>query len=110
MHVKNCLVPFLAMNLIGVQSLEECWRGWWSLCTLYLHACQVRVTVGDSGLCCCTLVTYFFRFLAMALACVVRLRGLHALQNCLVPSVVLVLMCKVLPCTCFTWVCVETSQ
>ena len=29
---------------------------WWSLCTLYLHACQVRVTVGDSGLCCCTCV------------------------------------------------------
>ena len=29
---------------------------WWSLCTLYLHACQVRVTVGDSGLCCCTSV------------------------------------------------------
>ena len=25
---------------------------WWSLCTLYLHACQVRVTVGHSGLCC----------------------------------------------------------
>ena len=20
---------------------------WWSLCTLYLHACQVRVTIGD---------------------------------------------------------------
>ena len=32
---------------------------WWSLCTLYLHACQVRVTLGDSGLCCCTCVTYF---------------------------------------------------
>jgi len=29
---------------------------WWSLCTLYLHACQVRVTKGDSGLCCCTCV------------------------------------------------------
>ena len=29
---------------------------WWSLCTLYLHACQVRFTVGDSGLCCCTCV------------------------------------------------------
>ena len=29
------------------------------LCTLYLHACQVRVTVGDSGLCCCTCVTHF---------------------------------------------------
>ena len=24
-----------------------------------LHTCQVRVTVGDSGLCCCTCVTYF---------------------------------------------------
>ena len=24
---------------------------WWSLCTLYLHACHVRVTVGNSGLC-----------------------------------------------------------
>ena len=23
---------------------------WWSSCTLYLHACQVRVTTGDSGL------------------------------------------------------------
>ena len=26
--------------------------------SLYLHACHVRVTVGDSGLCCCTCVTY----------------------------------------------------
>ena len=34
---------------------------WWSLCTLYLHACWVRVTVGDSGLCCCVCVTYFDR-------------------------------------------------
>ena len=30
----------------------------WSLGPLHLHACQVRVTVGDSGLC-CTCVTYF---------------------------------------------------
>ena len=29
------------------------------LCTLYLHTCQVRVTVGNSDLCCC--VTYFKR-------------------------------------------------
>ena len=35
----------------------------WSLCTLYLHACQVRVTVSDSGLCCWTCVTYFKRWL-----------------------------------------------
>ena len=31
---------------------------WWSLCTLYLHACQVRVTVGDSGLCCACVTTF----------------------------------------------------
>ena len=34
---------------------------WWSLRNLYLHACQVRVTVGDSDLCCFTCVTYFDR-------------------------------------------------
>ena len=34
---------------------------WWGLCTLYLHACQVKCTVGDSDLCCCTCVTYFER-------------------------------------------------
>ena len=33
-----------------------------SLCTLYLHTCQVRVTVGDSGLCCCICDTYCLRF------------------------------------------------
>ena len=31
---------------------------WWNLCTLYLHVCQVGVSVGDSGLC-CTCATYF---------------------------------------------------
>ena len=34
---------------------------WWSLRSLYLHACPVRVTVGDSCLCCCTCATYFER-------------------------------------------------
>ena len=29
---------------------------WWSLCSLHLHACQVRVTVGGSGLCCLLLL------------------------------------------------------
>ena len=33
------------------------------VCTLYSHACQVRVTVGDSGLCCWTCVPYFERWL-----------------------------------------------
>ena len=30
---------------------------------LILHACQVRVTGGDSGLCCCVCVTSFERYL-----------------------------------------------
>ena len=29
---------------------------WWNLCTLYLLACQMRVPVGDLGLCCCVCV------------------------------------------------------
>ena len=33
----------------------------WRLCTLHLHACQVRVAVGDSGLRCFSRVTYFER-------------------------------------------------
>ena len=33
-------------------------RVWWRLCTLYLHACQVRVTVDNSGLCCCVCVVF----------------------------------------------------
>ena len=36
------------------------WRSW---CTLHLLACQVRVTVGDSGLCCCVCVTSCERWL-----------------------------------------------
>ena len=32
---------------------------WWTLCTLYLLACQVRVTVSDSGLYCSVCVTFF---------------------------------------------------
>ena len=34
---------------------------WGSLCTLYLHTYQVRATVGDSGLCCCTPVMSYER-------------------------------------------------
>ena len=33
---------------------------WWILHAVYLHACQVRVTIGDSGLC-CVCVTSFER-------------------------------------------------
>ena len=31
---------------------------WWSLCTLYLHTCQVRVTEGHSGLCCACVTSF----------------------------------------------------
>ena len=48
-------------------------------------ACQVRVTVGDSGLCCCTCVTYFD---ANYLPCVLTLKPkLHeALQSLVVTT------------------------
>ena len=41
---------------------------WWSLCTLNLHACQVRVTVVDSGLCLLCLCDVF-RALINSLVC-----------------------------------------
>ena len=41
---------------------------WWSSCTLYWLACHVRVTVGDSGLCCCVCVTSFERCLTPSCA------------------------------------------
>ena len=31
------------------------------LIKLYLHACQVKVTAGDSGVCCCVCMTSFER-------------------------------------------------
>ena len=54
-HHVYLLNPFLRMYF------------WWSLCTLYLHACQVRVTIGDSGLCCCT--CFVFQALTNSLVC-----------------------------------------
>ena len=47
-------IEFYTSN-VKLLSLRMClWR---SLCTLYLLACQMKVTVGDSGLCCCVYVT-----------------------------------------------------
>ena len=40
-----------------VHTLHQWIYLWWSLCTLYILVCQVRVTIGDSGLCCCVCVT-----------------------------------------------------
>ena len=47
-------VPLVEFTyLVFTRMPGESWRMYlrWSLCTLYLQACQVRVTVGDSGLC-----------------------------------------------------------
>ena len=33
----------------AVSNVWEC-GFWWSLCTLYVLACQVKVTIGDSGI------------------------------------------------------------
>ena len=50
-------------SIIQKQGLHECSSEDMplvELCTLYLHMCQVRVTVGDLGLC-CTCVMYLER-------------------------------------------------
>ena len=47
------------MYLVFTCKVWGCTSG--GLCTLCLHACQVRVTVGASGLCRCTCVKYFER-------------------------------------------------
>ena len=52
---------------------KQCKQLWWSLCTSYLHACQVRVTVGDSGLRCCVLVASLERSLTALFVDVVHI-------------------------------------
>ena len=41
----SCIMVYIVIN-VCLRGLGE-----GSLCTLHLHACQVRVTAGDSGLC-----------------------------------------------------------
>ena len=59
-HNKCSFEPFMCLDRVYTSnvkllSLRMClWR---SLCSLYLLACQMKVTVGDSGLCCCVYVT-----------------------------------------------------
>ena len=54
----DVLVIIYTRELISTQNMWHRYL-WWSLCAVYLHACQVRVTVGNSGLCCCTCIMYF---------------------------------------------------
>ena len=46
----------------NVHKLHQTKSLWWSLCTLYLPACHMRVTIGDSSLCCYVCVMSFKRF------------------------------------------------
>ena len=50
-----CILVFLKKNghPAFVMKIIKRMHLWCSLCTLYLRACQVRVTMGESGLCCC---------------------------------------------------------
>ena len=50
-----CILVFLKKNghPAFVMKIIKRMHLWCSLCTLYLRACQVRVTMGDLGLCCC---------------------------------------------------------
>ena len=74
----NAFFGFTSLFLFWYHKLEVVWHSLigflvqcetlrmylcWSLCTLYWHAYQVRVTVGDSCLRCCVCVTSFERWL-----------------------------------------------
>ena len=56
-QITVCGMPWGSGTTIKIKRMYL----WWSLCALYLLACQVRVTVGDLGLCCCVCVTSFER-------------------------------------------------
>ena len=44
---------YLVFTRMPGESYHSRWMYlWWSLCTMYLLACYVRVTIGNSGLCC----------------------------------------------------------
>ena len=83
-HLDVPLVGFMYPVFTSGGVYVPCIYLWWSLYTLYLHLvefmylvfisggvyvpciytqCEVRVTVGDSGLCCCTSLCYVFRAL-----------------------------------------------
>ena len=49
-QVVNC-IHFATFSCCQSRLMKRMYL-WWNLCTLYLLACQVRVTVDDSGLCC----------------------------------------------------------
>ena len=53
--------PLVEVAAGKTEEIAERMYLYWSLYTLYLLVCRVRVTVGDSGLCCCACVTYFER-------------------------------------------------
>ena len=60
--VSSLLIVCLFLHGGGDDDVHDVYQKvylWWSLCTLYLHACQVQVTLGDSGLCCCNCMTSF---------------------------------------------------
>ena len=57
------LVKFIQLVFTRMPGESYLRHLWWSLCSLYLLACHVRVNVGNSGLCCCVCVTCFQRWL-----------------------------------------------
>ena len=50
-RLSHIVVSFFTARFL-VLSLFILMYLWWSVRTWYLHACQVGVTVDDSGLCC----------------------------------------------------------
>ena len=63
-NIFLCQLHSLVLSILPQNEVLFCFKfGYTSggVNTLYLHACQVKATVGGSGLCCCTCVTYFER-------------------------------------------------
>ena len=55
---------------------------WWNLRILYLLACQVRVTVADSGVCCCVCATSVGRYVGPLFVDSFWKGDIHHTRNC----------------------------
>ena len=62
---------------------------WWSLCPLYFLAYQLRVTVGDSDLCCCVCVTSIERYNELPCVLILHERsGPRSVSDCVIAGYV----------------------
>ena len=65
-RIRNAFIIIIIINIVKrlLGALNYYYKRkylWWSLYTLYLFVCEVRVTIVDSGRCSCVCVTSFER-------------------------------------------------